>query len=163
MEPNKQYCDTSIPVVDKMLSRLKETGLVLEPQAGNGVIVKKLVAMMGFNNVDFCEINHRKANTVHEETGANFKDWDFTKLPFDNKYKYIVSVPPFDGKQWENHVYKSISHLLPGGMAVILLPCEALRDTFFINFIISHHAKIEIMNECACDYQCDTFILEIVK
>ena len=164
----KQYCDTSEVVIDKMVEKLQPYNFftnmsVLEPQAGSGAIIKRLPINKFNNNVCFCEINQKKASKVLEETGAQFLDWDFLKLSEKIKFDLIISVPPFDSEQWLSHTTKMYEHLKKNGKMVVLLPVEAIKHGEFMDWVISLHGTIEFIKECACDYICQTFILEIVK
>ena len=166
----KQYCDTSEVVIDKMVEKLKDPNKwfgdmsVLEPSAGSGAIIKRLPNGVGlYENVCFCEINQKKASKVLEETGAQFLDWDFLKLSEKIKFDLIISVPPFDSEQWLSHTTKMYEHLKKNGKMVVLLPVEAVKHSEFMDWVISLHGTIEFIKECACDYICQTFILEIVK
>jgi hypothetical protein len=161
-----EYCDTSPIVIDKMIAKLENNPhallsmSVLEPSAGRGAIIKKLPVA---EFVSFCELNMKKASTIRDETGAHFLDWDFLKLSEYFTFDRIVAVPPFDLEQWLVHTKKMYKHLRKDGKMVVLLPVEAIKSNDFMNWIMSLYGTIEFIKECACDYRCDTFILEINK
>lgn len=166
----KEYCDTNPIIVDLMIKKATDYDCylgdmsILEPQAGRGAIIKRLPTGTGmYDNVSFCEINQKKASLVHEETGATFLDWDFLKLSEDFKFDRIIAVSPFEEMKWLAHTYKAYRHLKENGKMVVLLPVEALNHVEFFKWVVSLHAKIEFIEGCACDYQCQTFILEIEK
>ena len=166
----KQYCDTNEVVIDKMVEKLKDPNKwfgdmsVLEPSAGSGAIIKRLPNGVGlYENVCFCEINQKKASKVLEETGAQFLDWDFLKLSERITFDRVIAVSPFEEMKWLEHTYKAYKHLKENGKMVVLLPVEAIGYSEFMDWVISLHGTIEFIKECACDYICQTFILEIVK
>ena len=166
----KQYCDTNEVVIDKMVEKLKDPNKwfgdmsVLEPSAGSGAIIKRLPNGVGlYENVCFCEINQKKASKVLEETGAQFLDWDFLKLSERITFDRVIAVSPFEEMKWLEHTYKAYKHLKENGKMVVLLPVEAVKHSEFMDWVISLHGTIEFIKECACDYICQTFILEIVK
>jgi hypothetical protein len=165
----EQYCDTNSKVVLLMIERLSMPERlpldfkILEPQSGNGVIIELLPITKNKipDHVEFCELNARKATVTAEKTGAIMREFDFMKLSLTCQYDRVISVPPFDN--WKPHVFKTYQHVKEGGKMVVLLPVECMLEPDFINFCLENKANYTRTDLCACDYQCDTGILEISK
>ena len=161
------YCDTQIDVINRMGTKLNIPSEIpinynaLEPSSGTGLIIKTLFT--NIKTVDFCEINHARAEKTITNTGATFRDWDFLKYPIENKYNLVVSVPPYINNEWMSHTYKQFKHLKNGGKMVTLLPVSSLSNDEFQKWLKLNEATITFINDNACDYEIDTFILEIVN
>lgn len=166
-----KYCDTNEKVVLLMIEKLEmPTKLpigfrVLEPESGNGVIVNMLPIPKIFieHHVDFCELDARKASITKEKTNAIFKEFDFMDLSRSYLYDRIIAVPPFDELKWKHHTIKMHEHLKAGGKMVVLLPVNCMLEADFVNWCLKTSATFTKIDLCACDYFCDTGILEVTK
>lgn len=168
-----KYSDTNKNIVSDMVQRIGQISVddtLLEPSAGTGLIIKTILEKYTIGQgqhiaqqIDFCELDAKRATQTTESTGAIFKDFDFIRYSIKNKYSIIIAVPPFDGDLWEEHIQKMYEHLKPKGRMIVLLPDKALQVKDFIEWMNRVNAKLEFTKENACNYSCITFILEVTK
>lgn len=115
-----QFFATPDEVVNLMLTKasLKKTDVVLEPSAGQGAIVDKIMSLV--KKVDMCELMPENRQIL-EKKGYEIKGEDFTK--FDEEYQYdkIIANPPFTKNQDIDHVLKMFKHLKQGGRIVTIM------------------------------------------
>lgn len=113
---------TPAAVVDLMIDRADIDGFVsvLEPSAGTGAIVAKLLELEPAPNVGIYELDHRLCEVLrgrgYEVLGQNFLDAD-TCI----KYDRVIMNPPFSKLQDLEHVRKAWECLKSGGRLVAIM------------------------------------------
>ena len=115
-----QFFATPDEVVNLMITKasLKKTDVVLEPSAGQGAIVDRIMSMV--KKVDMCELMPENRQIL-EKKGYEILWGDFTSLNEDCKYDKIIANPPFTKNQDIDHVLKMFKHLKPGGRIVAIM------------------------------------------
>ena len=120
-----QFFATPDAVVERLLdgSYLGPDVLVLEPSAGKGSIVRKVVKTgAGCHAV---EIHPERCAELFNIAGCfahceNFLTWKAAPI-----YDCVVMNPPFAGTHWMNHVRHAWDLLKPGGQLRAVLPASA--------------------------------------
>jgi len=114
-----QFFETPSELIDEMIERadIQPTDVVLEPSAGKGAIVEKLLPLA--KKVDMCEFMDRNKIFL-EELGYKIIGSDFLLLDETLKYDKIVANPPFSKNQDITHVMKMYDHLKTGGKLVVI-------------------------------------------
>jgi hypothetical protein len=97
---------------------------VLEPSAGNGNMVGKLLDTGA--SVDAVEIHAGRAAEIRRRfSKANVMEGNFLTMPANPVYDYVVMNPPFYGTHWMEHVTHAFDFLKPGGRLIAILPVTA--------------------------------------
>lgn len=94
---------------------------VLEPSAGQGVIVDALFARYKYlKHVSCCELMPQNQAVLNAKKGVHFIGEDFLQLGFEfnNFFDLIVANPPFSNNQDIDHIYKMYDVCSPGGRIV---------------------------------------------
>lgn len=117
-----QFYETPEPVINLMLelANIKPTDTVLEPSAGRGAILDKLVPIAG--RVIACEF---MADNVNHLIGyypeVDIQEGDYLKEEFKSEgIDKIVANPPFNKGQDIAHLEKMYYDLKPGGTLVCI-------------------------------------------
>jgi type I restriction-modification system DNA methylase subunit len=126
-----QFYATPSSVIDQMLrivpfARDSEIR-ILEPSAGAGAILGRLIDEFPNAVINFCEINEERMKQCIdmnvEPVGENF-----LHLSPVNEYDLIVMNPPFSKQQDIDHFLHAFNHCLKsGGFIVSIMP----EETFF--------------------------------
>jgi 16S rRNA G966 N2-methylase RsmD len=96
---------------------LKPGELVLEPEAGTGAILDELPADV----ISACfEVNHR-LNDILKQKGYHPR-FNFLHTVGEPFFDAVVMNPPFEDRQYINHVYHAMDWLKPGGRIIALVP-----------------------------------------
>jgi len=112
-------------VVRKLLYDLylRDGARVLEPSAGEGDIVRELVAK-GWS-VDAVEIDATRVQALGAIDGVNVLPGNFLRMVARPEYDAVVMNPPFYGTHWMEHVIHAFGFLAPGGVLRAVLPATA--------------------------------------
>ncbi len=119
------FFETPVNIIDEMirLANFKpdDDFIFLEPSAGMGAIVKRLIAfgarhiMAVETNPDRCKYLESLGDSVDVVHG------DFMTLPKIHKFDRILMNPPFENLQCRKHIEKAAKHhLKPGGILVAI-------------------------------------------
>lgn len=111
---------------------LRDGDLVLEPSAGNGILVRAAVQLRAVT-VDAVENDPGRARQVRE-TGLARNVWeaDFLSLhPSQHACRYDAAVmnPPFGSRRELRHVAHAADFVRPGGTVAAILPASVLSGT----------------------------------
>lgn len=116
-----QFFATPSEIVDEMIKKaaLKKTDVVLEPSAGRGAIVDKIIKLV--KKVEMCEFMKQNRDYLEQDKGYELAGEDFLALNTKLKYDKIIANPPFTKNQDVIHVLKMYEHLKPGGRIVAIM------------------------------------------
>lgn len=122
-----QFFATPDDVIDSMLDKIniQPYHKVLEPSAGDGAIIKKIVEKYspGIDHdpiVDCFEIMDLNRKKLEGVKGAKLIGDDFLKCDLKDTYDIIVANPPFTKNQDIDHIRKMFEVCKPGGSIVTL-------------------------------------------
>ncbi len=145
-------------VADLMISMLDMADdlTVLEPGAGKGVILKKLLK---YPKHAYCEKNISFIIDLCKLTD-NFKRFDFFDLM--ESFDRIVINPPFAFKEYEKHIIHGYDLLNSGGVMVFLYPKIANYLPWESSFetILKEADKTEVGKVCG---ECECVIGKVTK
>lgn len=118
LKKDYQFFPTPLALAKRMieLANIKEGDKVLEPSAGNGVILELIPS---YADVYFCEIMPQN-NEVLQRKGYKSDCLDFLQLDKPNYFDKIIANPPFRNNQDIDHVYKMWEVLKEGGRIVVI-------------------------------------------
>jgi len=166
-----QFFETPSDLADDMIRRadIQPTDVVLEPSAGKGAIVKKLIPLA--SRVDMCEFMPTNKTYLENTLGFDVIGSDFLALNEDLKYDKIVANPPFSKNQDITHVMKMYDHLKTGGKLVAITSVSWVtgkqkKQIAFQEFLKSVGAVQEEIKEGTfkkTGTNVKTMLLEIVK
>lgn len=126
---NKDFYPTPENLVFQMLQKVdKKRGMsILEPSAGKGNIVDKMLQFLSLKNssIDCIEKDSELQNFLKGK-GYRLVFDDFLQYQTRKKYDLIVMNPPFSNG--EKHLLKAIELMEYGGQIVCLLNAETLRN-----------------------------------
>lgn len=117
------------PTPEKVAKRLVDPvcykGMkVLEPSAGTGHIVKRLIEKGAV--VDAVEVHPDRVKLLESVPGVrNVTCANFLKMAPVAKYDGVFMNPPFYGTHWMQHVRHAFDFLKPGGSLHAILPISA--------------------------------------
>lgn len=115
-----------------------DTCRVLEPHAGDGRIIQKVLQSCPGASVDYCEIDQRNRELL-EELNATCVGHDFLKAELDPIYDFILMNPPFNRREYVKHIQKAFGLLRPGrGTLVTIVPQSSLKDREFTDWAFGH-------------------------
>ncbi|MHB1692585.1 MAG: N-6 DNA methylase [bacterium] len=123
-----QFFETPDSIADKIISlaQIKETDRVLEPSAGRGSLIRALNRVLPQKTNIFCyelmELNRKYL--AENVKSANIMGNDFLADGHERNSKYdkIIANPPFNKKQYIDHIYKMYKKLMPNGILVTMAP-----------------------------------------
>lgn len=148
-----QFFATPVEVVDLMISKanLKPTDILLEPSAGQGAIVDKVISLV--KKVDMCELMPENRQILQNK-GYEIQWGDFLDVNEDLKYDKIIANPPFTKNQDIDHVLKMYKHLNPGGRIVTIMSTTWLEGSqkkqgAFKEWLTEVGASYEVIKEGA--------------
>ena len=127
------YFPTPTVIVDRMIE-LADFGpnqLILEPSAGQGAIVEKIIPLLGdqLARLVICENLPENIQILIEKgygsLGDFFEYYDFCILN-DLKFDRIVMNPPFENQNDISHVTAAYGLLAPGGILVTIMSAGVL-------------------------------------
>lgn len=123
-EVRAEYKSCNLGVAKMMvdLANIQENDSVLEPGAGEGVI---LSLISKFQNHSYCEINKKFHPRLLKISPNKEKQNNFLLL--QKRYDKIIINPPFAFNQYQPHIIHSYSLLKTNGVLVALLPANALK------------------------------------
>lgn len=99
---------------------------VLEPSAGEGAIVRALLAKQPDVEIDAIEIHPGRATLLRQIRGVNsVRETNFLDVAPEPIYDLVVMNPPFYRTHWMDHVRHAFEFLAPGGKLVAILPASA--------------------------------------
>lgn len=100
--------------------------IILEPQAGKGAIARALRHRYPMARIDCYEIDPVNREILRGQ-GFNVVGDDFLKAPSSQDYDLIAMNPPFENKNWIEHLLKAHSLLKPSGTLAAVVPDSATR------------------------------------
>ncbi len=104
------------------LASIEDHMIVLEPEAGQGAIIKAIYRKHASDHIDidYCELMPYNKEILHKlvDHRTIFIADDFLKIPEQEQYDRIVANPPFGNNQDIDHIYKMWKCLKPGGRIV---------------------------------------------
>lgn len=119
----KTVRQTSLQIASKLIeqSNLTDNLSVLEPSAGDGLIIDQIHQNYTFQNLDIdcVELNKEKAQACSAK-GYNTFHTDFLEFKTDKKYDRIIAAPPFKGNVDIIHIQKMYDLLKSKGILVSL-------------------------------------------
>jgi 16S rRNA G1207 methylase RsmC len=123
---------------------VKNNSKVLEPSAGTGHIVKKLLAMDC--KITCIELNEKRAEELKKLTPA-VKCMDFLQCPSSQGYDHVVMNPPFSKQADIDHVLHAFNFLKEGGTLVSVMASnitfrENSKTVKFRKFLEHHGGEI---------------------
>lgn len=157
---NETFYPTPTKLINKMLSKVKNAShfdRVLEPSAGKGDIVKRIIDKWG-SKVSCIEIDEEFQDILR---GQDYKVIDSNFLSYSgiDQFDLIIGNPPFnDGC---NHLLKAID-ILYSGEIVFLLNAETLKNPYtnkrkdLVNRLDSLNANIEYIQDTFIDAERKT-------
>ena len=126
------YFPTPAPVVDRMieLADLNNRQLILEPSAGQGHIIKKIIEHIDkYSQVLVCE-NLPENVHILEELGLTVEGALFEFVEECNEsgmlFDRIIMNPPFERQADIDHVTAAYNLLAPGGILVTIMSAGVL-------------------------------------
>ena len=152
-------------IIEFMIKLIKNKETVLEPSAGDGYFVKKLIKN-NIKNITAIEIDKKLCNK------NNFLCKDFFDYSIKNKFNTIIGNPPYvkynkirsdtsslikNNKEinfekifnnrtnlYQYFIYKSIFHLKKNGELIFIVPRDFLKSTssIYLNKYIFQHGTI---------------------
>ena len=123
---------TPEPVVRRMLAdiSLGAVSHVLEPSAGEGHIVRHLLATGASVHAVEVEVGRvARLRAMHGGARLGVVAGNFLRLAPQATYTHVVMNPPFSGTHWMDHVMHAYDFLRPGGVLVAVLPVSAELGT----------------------------------
>lgn len=117
----QQWYATPAEIVERLVVRagLMDHMEVLEPSAGQGAIVKAVVAEGCA--VDAIEMAPHRAAVLSAAGARKVQCADFLTVPPHPVYHRVIMNPPFTGNQDVRHVLHALRFLLPGGWLVSVM------------------------------------------
>ena len=149
-------------LIEKMLEKIdfKKVEFILEPSAGKGDIVKKLLHEDRYFKVNTIEKNLELQSLLRGE-GYNVIDSDFLTYRGGEMYDLIIANPPFS--EGEHHLLKAID-LMYNGQIVFLLNAETLKNPYtkyrqrLIEKLNKLNAEIEYIENAFVDSERKTSV-----
>lgn len=121
------FYPTPDPVVAAMLSHVRLDGdsFVLEPSAGTGAIVRRVLATGA--KVSAVEVDAGRSAELERIPSSRLTvtRGNFLDIAPHPLYSHVLMNPPFYGKHWMSHVMHAYDFLVPGGTLVSVLPVTA--------------------------------------
>lgn len=110
--------NTSLAMINELLSHVNEGSYVLEPSAGDGSIAIRL-SVNKKCKVDCIELNEYKANVLRR-CGFDTLHGDFLKQKIFDKqvYDHAVAVPPYKDNVDCQHIIAMYDCVKPGGTVI---------------------------------------------
>lgn len=120
----------TIELMIKSLGEIRGGDKILEPSAGYGHIVDKLISKTTLKpcNIDVIEPVEDLRRVLHGK-GYKLVDYDILKYKPKEKYDKIIMNPPFDNGKDILHLLHCYNILKPGGKLVCILPKNVFIPT----------------------------------
>ena len=110
------------------LSDIESGHRVLEPSAGEGGLVRPLVAAGAV--VDAIEVHPDRCCILRSiGSDVNVLEANFLRVTPTPTYSHVVMNPPFSGTHWMEHILHAFEFLEPGGRLTAILPVTAELGT----------------------------------
>ena len=118
-----QYFETPEDIADWMveLANLNMDDEILEPEAGQGAIIKAIARKNPIAVVDCYELMDINRTFLAKVENANIIGEDFLSAKHVPKYTAIIANPPFSKNQDIDHVRAMWDCLLPGGRIITIM------------------------------------------
>jgi protein-L-isoaspartate O-methyltransferase len=120
----KTFIPTPEYLIDIMIKKaeIKAGDRILEPSAGQGHIVEKLMQSSSDITIDAVEINKILQNSLRERN-INLVGEDILKYKPEEPYNKILMNPPFENLLFANHIIYCYKNLLKsGGKLITVVP-----------------------------------------
>ena len=142
-------------VIDRMfeLVPVNENAFILEPSAGDGAIVKRLIeAGVDCENIVAVELNEKRSRFIEEIYDVSTYNEDFLRwvMPYD--FDQVYMNPPFEMLQDIDHVEHAYDFLNPGGTLVSVMSEGAFfrsdkKSQDFRDWLREVNGKSEILSD----------------
>jgi 16S rRNA G966 N2-methylase RsmD len=151
--------DGFFPTPDCVINRMfnlmpvNKEGLILEPSAGNGAIVRRLLEDgVKYDSIVAVEINEKRAKEIETRTNVETFCADFMLWVKEWKFDQIYMNPPFENGQDAQHIMNAFAYLKPGGELISVISPHSLfandaRSIRFRNFLEGKNVYIENLPE----------------
>jgi 16S rRNA G1207 methylase RsmC len=145
---------TPAEVIDRMIEVAGDMshGVVLEPSAGDGAIVEKVIEKYPTTKIYVAEIDDKRAMKLREKFGSKIKTifTDFMECS-PTRPDYVLMNPPFTSQEdklaYIAHIQKAYELLLEGGRLVAIAPSglkyRSDKRTAAFRDVIEAHGTIE--------------------
>ena len=165
---DKNFYPTPENVISKMLEKIdfEEVKYILEPSAGSGAIIKKLILEYQKFSIDAVESNLELCSILKNiklqeerdkygnwvDTYVNIAGYDFLSFSTYKKYDAVIMNPPFDNGA--KHLLKALDLMQDGGQIVCLLNSETLLNPYsnerksLLHKLSQLNADIEDLGQC---------------
>lgn len=130
---NKDLYPTPSEVVELMIKKVSPNNgdRILEPSAGTGNILRKLMNPYSYNKYEVDVIEPEKELQSNlKELGGRLVSEDFLTYNTFTVYDSIIMNPPFS--EGDKHLLKAISMMRSGGKICCLLNSETLENPFSV-------------------------------
>lgn len=127
------FYPTPDKVIDALLRHvhIDRDSVVLEPSAGTGAIVRRLLALGA--TVTAIEVDSGRCQEIQRLSGGGRSLQtgcvNFLRHPQRAVYSHVVMNPPFHGTHWLDHIVHAFGFLRPGGELVAVVPVSAELGT----------------------------------
>jgi len=118
-----QFYRTPDAAAERLIDGLyvPEGGHILEPSAGDGALVAKLLARFPTCTIDAVEVDAERARSLGRfGPRVRVLPANFLRLPVRAEYHAVVMNPPFSGTHWMDHVRHAYGFLRAGYLRAIL-------------------------------------------
>lgn len=123
-----QFYPTPDAVTDIILQELGERNFemtVLEPSAGTGNMVRRLLDKTQAKHITAVEVHPDRASLIPHSDRTAVICGNFMAMPATPTFECVVMNPPFHGTHWMEHVVHAWDFLVPGGLLFSVLPVTA--------------------------------------
>lgn len=128
---NKGFYPTPAKLIDRMvlkIVKLSDLNSILEPSAGKGDIIDRMIKVYGYQSCNFSmiEIDETLQATLR---GKKYKviDSDFLSYCGNDQFDLIIANPPFE--DGDLHLLKAID-ILYSGQIIFLLNAETIKNPY---------------------------------
>lgn len=117
---------------------------ILEPSCGDGRICRRLFDLMPNAKIDAFEIDERNWE-IAEANGVNLigKDFLVEGPELTKTYDFVVMNPPFNKKEYQQHIKLAYGYLKPGGILSAIVPAGWVNDKEFRNWVFMQDGQWE--------------------
>lgn len=121
------FYETPDAVVDEVLGAVRLRGRVLEPSAGHGAFVRRLVEMAEIEHVTAVEVHEDRVRRLRRIVSDRLSviEANFLMMNPTGDYSAVIMNPPFCSTHWMDHVRHAFDFLAPGGDLFAILPASA--------------------------------------
>lgn len=149
------FFPTPDAVIDRMFTLMptNKKGLILEPSAGNGAIIRRLLEDgVEYDSIVAVEINEKRAKEIETKTNVKTFCTDFMQWLKPWEFDQIYMNPPFENGQDVIHIMNAYAYLTEHGQLISVISPHSLfaedsRSKRFRNFLEGKNVYIENLPE----------------